>query len=631
MTTVTDNTTEGSRPSSVLAPLSVQLLHDGVVCRDQVIAAECYGHDTGLPLRDVYFQRYAVSQRSLIHAERDILNTRLIDPAVDPPDDRLIRAFGPTDCITARVLPWRQTGEVTVVLAPDLLTYQQAERDLAARLGPVRLALATPDQITTAIIAACSHDLAMRAETRLDAADSSRNWHSGRATLWGASTLLGLAALAWLAPGWLVTMLCLISIGLMLVATALKSAAAIAGLAPVSRPPHSAPQAALPVITLLIPLYDERDIADHLIARLEALRYPRALLDVCLVLEDNDDTTRQALGRISLLTWMRAMTVPQGTLRTKPRALNYALPHARGSIIGVYDAEDAPDPDQLLIVADAFARADPRVACLQGVLDYYNSTSNWLTRCFTIEYASWFRVVLPGYARLGLVVPLGGTTLFFRRDILERLGGWDAHNVTEDADLGLRLARHGYRTAFIPTVTQEEANGRAWPWVKQRSRWLKGYAITYAVHMRRPWRLLRDLGPWRFCGVQVLFLGTLSQFTLAPFLWSFWLILLGLPHPMTAALTTGQWQTLVALFVGAEVINLLVAAIALRRADKLRLLGWALTLQFYFPLGSLAVYKGLLELAWKPFWWDKTAHGILLPQDQLKTLPRPVPRPASDG
>jgi len=216
------------------------------------------------------------------------------------------------------------------------------------------------------------------------------------------------------------------------------------------------------------------------------------------VLEDNDTTTRKALCRTSLLTWMRSIVVPEGTLRTKPRALNYALDFARGSIVGVYDAEDSPDPNQLRIVAATFANAGPQVVCLQGILDYYNSGANWLTRCFTIEYASWFRVVLPGYARMGLVVPLGGTTLFFRHDILEKLGGWDAHNVTEDADLGLRLARAGYETVFIPSVTQEEANGRFWPWVKQRSRWLKGYAITYCVHMRDPGRLWRDLGPWRF-------------------------------------------------------------------------------------------------------------------------------------
>ena len=145
------------------------------------------------------------------------------------------------------------------------------------------------------------------------------------------------------------------------------------------------------------------------------------------------------------------------------------------------------------------------MVCLQGILDYYNPRTNWLARCFTIEYAAWFRAMLPGLARLGFGVPLGGTTLFFRRDKLEELGGWDAHNVTEDADLGLRLARHGYKTELIDTVTQEEANCRALPWVKQRSRWLKGYAMTWAVHMRDPRRLWRELGPRGFIGVQPTF------------------------------------------------------------------------------------------------------------------------------
>ena len=135
---------------------------------------------------------------------------------------------------------------------------------------------------------------------------------------------------------------------------------------------------------------------------------------------------------------------------------------------------------------------------MQGVLDFYNPAVNWLSRCFTIEYATWFRVILPGMQRLGLAVPLGGTTLFFRRDVLTSLGGWDAHNVTEDADLGIRLARHGYVTHLLPTVTFEEANCHVLPWIKQRSRWLKGYAITWLVHMRQPALLWSQLGAWRF-------------------------------------------------------------------------------------------------------------------------------------
>jgi len=136
--------------------------------------------------------------------------------------------------------------------------------------------------------------------------------------------------------------------------------------------------------------------------------------------------------------------------------------------------EDDPDPDQVEIMVRRFDEVGPDVACLQGILDYHHSRHNWLARCFTIEYAAWFRAQLPGVARLGLVVPLGGTTLFFRREALEELGGWDAHNVTEDADLGLRLARAGYRTELVATVTHEEPNARPLKWIRQRSRWLKG-------------------------------------------------------------------------------------------------------------------------------------------------------------
>jgi cellulose synthase/poly-beta-1,6-N-acetylglucosamine synthase-like glycosyltransferase len=384
---------------------------------------------------------------------------------------------------------------------------------------------------------------------------------------------------------------------------------------------------------MLVPLYNETAIADHLLARLADLDYPRELLDICLVLEADDQTTRATLGRTTLPRGIRAITVPTGQIKTKPRALNYALDFARGDVIGVWDAEDAPAAYQLHSVAKGFANTPSDVVCLQGKLDYYNASSSWLTRCFTIEYASWFRVILPGLQRLGLAVPLGGTTLFFKKDALHALGGWDAHNVTEDADLGIRLARHGYRTQLIDTVTEEEANGRAWPWVKQRSRWLKGYAITYGVHMRDPVRLWRDLGAWRFFGVQLLFLGTLSQFVLAPLLWTFWLPVLGFAHPLATVLPSWAFWALAGLFITSEIIGWLVAYVALRKANKRWLFKWAFSLTLYFPLGALAAYKGIYELIAKPFYWDKTAHGVLLPQSWQAVTPPPQPpaHPASNG
>jgi cellulose synthase/poly-beta-1,6-N-acetylglucosamine synthase-like glycosyltransferase len=377
----------------------------------------------------------------------------------------------------------------------------------------------------------------------------------------------------------------------------------------------------------MVPLYKEKEIATPNIQRLFALKYPHELLDVCLVLEEDDDTTLATISRTALPPWIRAIRVPKGDIKTKPRALNYALDFCRGSIIGVYDAEDAPASDQIERVVERFAQRGPEVACLQGVLDFYNARSNWLTRCFAIEYATWFRVVLPGFQKLGLAIPLGGTTLFFRREILEELGGWDAHNVTEDADLGIRLARHGYRTELIPSVTQEEANGRVWPWIKQRSRWLKGYAITYAVHMSRPRALWKELGAWRFFGVQLLFAGTLSQFILAPLLWSFWFIPLGLPHPLETVLPDWGFWALGAMFFGSEVIGIAISVIAVRSAGHMHLAKWAPTLHLYFPLAAIASYKGLWELVAKPFYWDKTAHGIFEASEPANSSPEPPSHP----
>ena len=475
----------------------------------------------------------------------------------------------------------------------------------------------------------CHKTLMQNAELRTERHESCRDWDAGKAFRWGSAVLLAILTCLFLWPQVSFFVLCGWAVFTLVLNTILKVAAAVLHIFPkIEGPVPANPQLAhQPIVTILVPLFRERDIAGALVKRLSKLDYPPNLLDVCLVLEADDTTTQDALAETQLPFWMRAIKVPLGTLQTKPRALNYALSFAKGSIIGVYDAEDAPDADQINIVVNRFAQRGPNVACLQGRLDFYNSHSNWLARCFTVEYATWFRIILPGLERLGLAIPLGGTTLFFRREILEKLGGWDAHNVTEDADLGIRLARHGYRTEIIDTVTQEEANARAWPWVKQRSRWLKGYAITYGVHMRNPLKLWRDLGAWRFFGVQLLFAGTISQFLLAPLLWSFWLMLFGVPHPLDGVLSREAALTFAAIFLLSEVIGVTVSAIAVTSAGKRDLIKWTPTLHLYFPLAALAAYKGVLELATKPFYWDKTTHGIFAPTQVDRVTPTAPPPP----
>jgi glycosyltransferase XagB len=536
-----------------------------------------------------------------------------LGPSDGDPDPGLVARLGVTECVRLQVLPWRRAGSVTLLAVCDPEAIRPHLSALITRLGPLALVILSVQEMHAGLVRAAGPALAARAERSVPADESCRHWDGRAFARWGIAGVAALAAGLVLAPAATVLAALAVLMSVLVLTTALRLAAAIAALAARRRRGavgRAARPSAAPVISILVPLLREPDIAPRLVRRLGALDWPRDRLDVLLVVEGDDDLTLGALARCRLPGWMRVVAVPPSDLRTKPRALNYALNFARGDIIGVYDAEDAPARGQLRAVAEAFAAGDPGLACVQGVLDYYNPHTNWMSRCFTIEYASWFRLVLPGLARLGLVVPLGGTTLFFRREALERLGGWDAHNVTEDADLGVRLARHGWRTELIASATLEEANCRALPWVRQRSRWLKGYAMTWFVHMRDPPLLWRQLGPWRFLGFQVLFLGTLIQFLLAPIFWTLWLVAMGLDWTGAAGLPPAAGTAVLGIVLSAEAIGMAVnfAALGAARHRGLRL--WVPTLGFYFPLATIAAWRALWEMLARPFHWEKTEHGV---------------------
>ena len=614
------------RPGSALRalrapgpPLGQRLVARGVLSPGDLVRALALQAREDVPLGEILLAHGLVRREDLLDALAEQWDAELVDFRKDPPDTRLIDAFGVANCIAEGVVPWRRVGLVTVVATARPERFAQQADAYSQVLGPVAMALTTEDGVADAVTRLRSQTLARNAETRVPETQSCRTLSLSRPVRLAAAVGAAAAALAtFVTPG---------SIYLGLLAWAVLTLAAIQSLkiatlvlalrrpnrghAAIFRSRRAPPPAQkLPVVSVLVPLFHEADVAGPLIDRLARLTYPRELTDIVLVCEEDDATTAAALAHATLPPWIRVVVVPRGGVQTKPRALNYALDFCRGGIVGIWDAEDAPAPDQLYRVVRRFQETGPEVACLQGILDYFNSRTNWLSRCFTLEYAAWFRIMLPGLMRLGLPIPLGGTTLFLRRAALEGLGGWDAHNVTEDADLGLRLARAGYRTEIIDTVTEEEANCQAWPWVRQRSRWLKGYAITWASHMRAPHVLWRDLGPAGFLGVQVLFLGTLSQFLLAPVLWVFWFLALGLPLPGGARLEPGLVTALTAFFVASEAVNLAMAMLAAERAGKSWLVPWAFTLPFYFPLAVAAVWRGLWELTGKPFVWHKTAHGL---------------------
>lgn len=566
-------------------------------------------------LGDIFLAEGMINTRQLRRALALQYGISNADLAETPPDPKMRDALDAKTCLKHAVVPWRRIGPFLVVATAHPERLQDlidAHADDDVILLP---AIADAEAVRRAIATLHGPELGLNAEQRVPPELSCRTW--GKRPLQrriGAAALVALALFAaGVAPVLLAQGLAIAALFTLILATAMKGAATFSQIrhetmrGAGARPAPVTPLR-LPKVSVMVPLLHEREIAHALVQRLSRLTYPKALLDVVLVLEAHDTITRTTLRNTTLPAWMRVVEVPAGSgLTTKPRALNYALDFCQGSLIGIWDAEDSPAIDQIEQVVARFQAAPPDVICLQGQLDYYNPRQNWISRCFTIEYAAWWRLIMPGLARLGFVIPLGGTTLFFRRAPLETLGGWDAHNVTEDADLGLRLARAGYRTELIPTVTYEEANCRAWPWVRQRSRWLKGFAITWAVHMRNPLQLWRDLGTYKFLGLQVFYLSALSQFLLAPVLWSFWLLSFGVTLPYASmALAPG----LLVLFLTCEAITLGIHALAVRREEHRHLIPWAPTMILYFPMGCIAMYKALLELISRPFFWDKTQHGV---------------------
>ena len=195
-----------------------------------------------------------------------------------------------------------------------------------------------------------------------------------------------------------------------------------------------------PMYTILCPLYREAEVVPQFVEAMSALDYPTEKLQILFLTEEDDNTTRQAIQRLHLPPHFTIVTVPPGEPRTKPRACNYGLLQATGNYVVIYDAEDIPDPLQLKKAVLAFANQGPETACVQAKLNFYNAEQNLLTRWFTAEYSLWFDLTLPGLQKLGVPLPLGGTSNHFRTHLLRSLGAWDAFNVTEDCDLGLRMA-----------------------------------------------------------------------------------------------------------------------------------------------------------------------------------------------
>jgi len=367
----------------------------------------------------------------------------------------------------------------------------------------------------------------------------------------------------------------------------------------------------LPIYTVLIPVYKEAAILATLLKSIENLDYPKIKLDVKVLLEQDDEETIQAFHDADPPDFIQGLIVPTSQPKTKPKACNYGLIHAKGDYVVIFDAEDKPDSDQIKKVVVAFNKLPANVICIQAKLNYYNRQQNLLTQWFSSEYSMWFDLFLPGLDASNMPIPLGGTSNHFKKYALLEAGAWDPFNMTEDADLGIRLYKLGYRTKIVDSTTYEEANSDVNNWVRQRSRWVKGHIQTWLVHMRHPIQLIRDIGLKAFFSFQMVIGGNIFTLIINPVYWLIAAVWFLFQFEFISSLFPGPIYYLGAfsLYFGNFAFTYINVAGAMRRGyyDMVKT---ALLSPIYWGLMSIGGWRGFFQLITKPHYWEKTIHGL---------------------
>ena len=371
-----------------------------------------------------------------------------------------------------------------------------------------------------------------------------------------------------------------------------------------------------PTYTIFCPLYKEWEVIEQFVTAMRRLDYPENKLQILLLLEEDDLETIRRAEAMRLPPSFEIAIIPHSRPKTKPKALNFGLSRARGEYTVIYDAEDIPDPDQLKKAVLAFEKAHPKTICVQAKLNFYNPSQNILTRVFTAEYSLWFDLVLTGLQSIHAPIPLGGTSNHFRTDDIRKLQGWDAFNVTEDCDLGMRLVKRGYLTAVVDSMTLEEANSDLKNWFRQRTRWIKGYMQTYFVHMRNPQELIKDWRKPHIATFQLIVGGKIFSMFINPFMWVITILYFSNrayygpiiePFYPSPVLYMGVFSLIFGNF-----LYLYYYMIGCAKRGYYDLIKYVFLVPFYWMMMSIAAWKALYEMFFRPHYWAKTLHGLHL-------------------
>ena len=367
----------------------------------------------------------------------------------------------------------------------------------------------------------------------------------------------------------------------------------------------------LPLYTILVPLYKESRIAKQLIENLTNLNYPKEKLQILLLCEEDDKETLQAFQKFTIPKFFEILIIPHSLPKTKPKACNYGLQHAQGKYITIYDADDKPDINQLYDVVRKFTELPQDYICIQAKLNYYNRTENLLTKLFAIEYYHWFEMMLPSLYKYGMIIPLGGSSNHFITAKLCEIGGWDAYNVTEDAELGLRIGVMNYKTYLLDSVTLEESPLTIKSWIVQRSRWIKGYMKTYILYLKdikrkSTFSMKENIGFHFFVGLPMF------TFVILPFIPFIIFFDLGISSSSFVNLkiynlnATLGWINLVLMIL----LPIVIAILVFRKSKWQLEIFTIMSYPFYWWLHTISSYRAVYHLFKMTYYWDKTEHGL---------------------
>ena len=355
----------------------------------------------------------------------------------------------------------------------------------------------------------------------------------------------------------------------------------------------------LPKYTILIPMFHEnKNTIAQSINAIKSLKYPKIRLDVKLVLEEDDNQTREVLNKVILPKWVTPVWCPYFQPRTKPKACNIATLFAEGEFVVIYDAEDIPDSNQLLLAVQEFKK-NKNIDILQGCLSFYNYSENLLTECFNLEYSVWFRIIMQSFSLFGITIPLGGTTNHIRFNFLKKHSFWDSYNVTEDLELSIVACKYKNKIKFLNSDTKEWCVIDLKSWFKQRTRWLKGYFIATFLYCF-DFRVNHNIFSTIFIQVAVGF--SALSFLLAPIFF------------FSITMITNKFLLLLWIFCSytySFTYVFLYLSICKNKSTiitKQTLISF-LVYPLYFTLHSISAWIAFFDLIFRPYYWSKTKHN----------------------